>query len=149
MPVEPLNQRAAVCVPELVRDHMRRQAALHQQRRARVAQLVELELVALAPTLPDHTERVGQRTLGEASTSGRVEEIRTVKPWWDISERRARRRRNRHDARLPILRRLLATLAVDREANRALGALDIDICSADAARLAGTATDVAEERDER
>src|SRR5215218_1939743 len=129
VPVEPLNERAAVRMPELVGDYMRRQSALHEQRRARVAELVELELVALAPTLPDHSERVGERTLGEPSTSSRVEQIRTVKPWWDISESRERWRRDRHDARLPILRWLLAALAVDREANRALGALDVDICS--------------------
>ncbi len=40
--VEPLHERAAVRVPELVRDHVRRQAALHQERGVRVPQLVEL-----------------------------------------------------------------------------------------------------------
>ena len=59
VPVEPLNERAAVRMPELVGDYVRRQSALHQQRRARVAELVELELLALAPTFPDHPERVG------------------------------------------------------------------------------------------
>ena len=78
-----------------------------------------------------------------------MEQIRTVKPGWHISENRERWRRNRHDARLPILRRLLAALAVDREANRALGALDVDICSAYAARLPGTTADVAQEHDQR
>ena len=53
MPVEALDERAAVGVTELVGDHLRRQATLHEERRAGVAQLVELDLVAAGPALPD------------------------------------------------------------------------------------------------
>ena len=65
MAVEALDERAAVGVAELVGDDVRREPAFHEQRRAGVAKLVKLDLVASGPAFPDSAEVVGECALGE------------------------------------------------------------------------------------
>jgi hypothetical protein len=147
--VEALDERAAVGVTELVRDDVRRQAALHQHRRTGVAKLVQLELVALAPALTDDAEGVRQRALRQSVPASRVEQVRAVEARRDVGQRDQRRWRDRDHRRLSILGALLPALAVDREPDRALGALHVDVGATDAAGLARTTADVSEEQDQR
>lgn len=145
MPVEALDESATVGVTELVGDDVWRQSALHQQRRARMAQLVELDLVAAGPALADGAEVVGERALRESLAAAGVEQVRTVKSGRHVGEYLERRWRHCDDPGAAVLRQLLATLAIEREANHDLSPRDVEIVAANAAQLARAATDVAEE----
>jgi hypothetical protein len=96
--VEALDERAAVGVTELVRDHVWRQPTLHEERRAGVAQLVELGLVAAGPALMHRAEGAGERAFGETLAAARVERVRAVDAWRHVGERFERGRRHGDDA---------------------------------------------------
>src|SRR4051794_36913134 len=115
MPVETLDEGAAVGVTELVGDDVRGQSTLHQQRCARVAQLVQLDLVAAGPALADGAEVVGERALREALAAARVEEVRAVQARRDVLERLQRGWWHSDNAGAAVLRQLLAALAVEGE----------------------------------
>src|SRR3954470_23549722 len=87
---------------------MWRQAALHKQRRAGVAELVELDLVAPSPPLADGAEVVREGPLGQAFAGARVEEVRAVEARRYVLQGRQSRRWPGGDASPSVLRRFLA-----------------------------------------
>ena len=64
------------------------------------------------------------------------------------AERSERRRRDGHDPRLAVLRRLLAALTVERVADRDLPARSVEVLASDARELARATPDVAEQQDD-